>query len=123
MIMALILWWYGAGWSRLMHQCSGRILSSLEFFSVSLLLRTLFDPFRQIGTDGSGQSLDAQVRAWGDRMFSRMVGFMVRSMVIVFGLSVAATLTLVSMLQILAWPFVPAAPLIGFWLMLFKVGA
>lgn len=103
--------------------CGKRIRTSLEFFSVPLLVRTLFDPFRQIGADGAGQSLDAQVRAWGDRMFSRMVGFVVRSMVILFGITVTAAMLIVSALQILAWPFVPALPLIGVWLMLFKVGA
>ena len=123
MIMALISWWYGAGWSRVARQCGGRVTAGLEFFSVPLLLRTLFDPFRQIGTDGAGQSLDAQVRAWGDRTFSRLVGFMVRSMVIVFGVTVVIALLVLSVLQILLWPFVPALPLIGFWLMLFKVGA
>lgn len=123
MVIALISWWYGAGWSRLVRQCGGRVRGCLEFFSVQLLLRTLFDPFRQIGTDGAGQSLDAQVRAWGDRMFSRLVGFAVRSMVIIFGFTIATALLVASAVQIIAWPFVPALPLVGFWLMVFKVGA
>ena len=116
MVIALIAWWYGAGWSLAATRYMKRVATSLEFFSVGLLLRTLFDPFRQIGMEGGGQSLDAQFRAWGDRAFSRMVGFIMRTMVIIFGLTIAGVLFVVGLVQIALWPLVPLVPVVGVWL-------
>ncbi len=91
-----------------------RVQHAMDFFSVPLLLRTLFDPFRQIGTDISyGRSLDAQLRAWGDRVFSRLVGAVVRTAVIFFGVSTALLLLIVGFVTVIVWPLLPLAPIIG----------
>lgn len=117
-IVALISWWYGAGWGRLARNVRRRIDGALAFFSVALLARTLIDPFRQIDAGGVRGSLEVQVRAWFDRQFSRLVGLIVRSSVILFGLVVAAMLGALGVIQLLVWPLVPVAPIIGVVMML-----
>ena len=112
-IGALFSWWYGAGWSRLGKNTVGRIDGALAFFSVGLLLKTLFDPFRQISAGRVRGPIGAQFRAWGDRQFSRGVGFVVRTTMIAFGLLVVGMLALVGLLQIIVWPLIPLLPIIG----------
>ena len=85
----------------------------LEAFSVALLLRTLFDPFRQISAGQSGSSFDAQVRALGDRAFSRLFGAVVRSIFILIGLLGTGLAGVFGVVELLAWPFMPVLPLAG----------
>lgn len=113
-VMALISWWYGAGWAALGKRVVGRAGATLEFFSVRLLLRTLFDPFRQIDAGGVRGSLQVQLRAFFDRSFSRVVGFMLRSSVILSGLLAAFLLMFIGWLQLLIWPLLPILPVVGF---------
>lgn len=86
----------------------------LESFSVELLARTLFDPFRQISAaQVRGGGLDAQLRAMGDRAFSRVFGAVVRTLFIVLGLLAALLAGVIGVLQLVLWPLVPLMPLIG----------
>ncbi len=85
----------------------------LEAFSVALLLRTLFDPFRQISAGQTGRTFDAQVRALGDRAFSRVFGAVIRSIFILVGLVGAALAGLVGVVMVIVWPFVPVLPFAG----------
>lgn len=113
MFLALVSWWYGAGWARLAGRVVWRMRVVLETFSVALLLRTLFDPFRQISAQEVRGSLDTQLRAMGDRAFSRVFGAVVRSVVIFVGLLVALLTGLLGLVQLAAWPFVPLMPVVG----------
>jgi hypothetical protein len=119
--MALVSWWYGVGWSGLARNVRARVASALLFFSVGLLLKTLFDPFRQIDAGNVRGSLEVQLRAWFDRSFSRFVGFFVRMTVVVFGLVVAAMIGLIGVVQMLVWPLLPVLPLVGLALALWEL--
>jgi hypothetical protein len=114
MLFALVSWWYGRAWSDLLKHVNQRLDRVIDFFSVGLLLKTLFDPFRQIA---AGQLKNApladQMRAFGDRTFSRFVGAAVRSMFIFLG-AIAALLTLViGFVQLILWPCVPFVPVLA----------
>ena len=85
----------------------------LETFSVALLLRTLFDPFRQISAGQVRGSFDAQLRAMGDRLFSRVFGAVVRCIFIFIGLIGALGVGLFGLVELLVWPFIPFLPVIG----------
>ena len=117
MIAALFSWWYTTGWLALAKRTTQRAQSALGFFSVSLLLSTLFDPFRQIAAGQTGGPLAVQFRAWGDRLFSRFVGFFVRTLFIFFGLVVALGIAVIGLVLLLAWPLIPLLPLLG-WVMM-----
>lgn len=113
LLVALVSWWYTTAWNNLGKRVEQRLATVMSFFSVGLLFRTLFDPFRQIAAAQTKGSIDAQFRAWGDRLFSRAVGFVVRSIFIVFGLLAGLLTLLFGGLQIILWPFVPLLPVIG----------
>ncbi|HSX29528.1 MAG TPA: hypothetical protein VLE73_03135 [Candidatus Saccharimonadales bacterium] len=114
MILEVISWWYGAGWARVASRIGGRVTTILEAFSVGLLLRTLFDPFRQIDAGGNGgKTVQDQLRAFGDKLFSRFFGAGVRGLFIVIGLLAALFAVIVGVVQLLLWPFIPLLPVIG----------
>jgi hypothetical protein len=111
--IALFSWWYTTAWRGIAHSTDRRFHGALNFFSVGLLLRTLFDPYRQIAAVRGKGSLDAQLRAWADRSFSRMVGAVLRSIFIFTGLLAASCIVIIGFFQMLLWPLVPALPLIA----------
>jgi len=85
-----------------------------DLFSIELSLRTLFKPFRQIDADGARKgSLDVILRAWFDELFSRFVGSLARTFLIVVG-SVAILLEAVAGgLRLAIWPILPVLPLVA----------
>lgn len=113
MIVALFSWWYGAGWARAAGRVGSRAQMVLETFSVSLLLRTLFDPFRQISAGQVRGSFDVQLRAFGDRLFSRIFGAVIRSFFILIGLMGALLAALFGLVELIIWPLVPLLPVVG----------
>lgn len=112
-LMALFSWWYTTGWAELLRRVMGRTSGVLQTFSVGLLAKTLFAPFRQISAGGVQGPLNTQVRALGDRLFSRVFGAVIRSFFILFGLVGALLMALVGLVQLLLWPLVPVLPVLG----------
>lgn len=109
----MLLWWYGPGWRAELQKIVRRTKSVLEAFSVLLLARSLFAPFKQIDAGKVRGSIQIQARAWFDRTFSRVFGFVVRSIVIFTGCLVAFFVGLGSALLALAWLVVPFLPILG----------
>jgi len=112
--IALFSWWYTTAWKDIAHSIDTRFRGALNFFSVGLLARTLFDPYRQIAAvKGRGMSVDALFHAWIDRSFSRMVGAVLRSIFIFTGLLSAFFIVVLGILQMIIWPLIPALPLVA----------
>lgn len=117
--VALVSWWYGSGWLDQVGLVRKRFAAVADRYSLSLLLRTLFSPFKQLDAHNGGTgSLDARLRAWLDRQISRLIGAMVRSFILIVGLLVIVVEALVALLRIMLWPVVPALPFIGLLLAL-----
>lgn len=115
MIVAEVFaWWYTTGWMRLVHRAGETIQRVMDFFSVSLLLSTLFDPFRQIDAGTVRGSLQDEFKAFGNRLFSRIIGFFIRTITILCGLLCMVVVTIFGLLQLILWPLLPLAPLLGF---------
>lgn len=80
-------------------------------FSVPILIRTLFAPWKRIVTY-PGASIDAKIRAFGDNMVSRTVGFTVRLLVLLTAALMLIMVSLAALVEIVAWPLAPIAALI-----------
>lgn len=117
LILAALTWWYTTGWLMLATRIGGRIQGTLRFFSVGQLLGSLFAPYRQISAGRVQGPLAVQLRAWGDRQFSRVIGAIVRLILVIIGVISALTMTLSGLLLLFAWPLVPVLPFVGVWLM------
>jgi hypothetical protein len=108
LLLSFFSWWYGKGWEQVARSFISRQHTVSDAFSVNQLLRTLFAPWRRIITY-PGRSLAERFRAWGDNMFSRIIGFIVRLGVLVTaGLSLLA-IGLLTLLEIIIWPLLPIA--------------
>lgn len=112
-IFSLFSWWYTTGWFTLMQKCGARLQGTLRFFSVSQLLGSLFAPFRQISAGRVRGPLNVQLQAFGDRLFSRFMGAIVRLILIVIGMISMLVLAIACVVVIAVWPLMPVAPVIG----------
>ncbi len=116
-IVGLLRWWYTIGWSQRARMIMDRLDSTMDYFSVGLLIRTLFSLFRQDGAGSVDGPLSVKMQAFVGRLISRCIGAMIRTTVLIFGV---VTITLQALLGIVAlgvWAVVPLLPIVGFVLM------
>lgn len=118
LFVSLFKWWYGAGWRRRALLVNGRLEGVMDYFSVDLLLKTLFSPFRQISAGRVDGPLGVQLRALADKLISRIIGAMVRLVILVIGLVVIALTAIFGLTILIAWAFVPVLPILGLLLAL-----
>ncbi len=117
-IVGMLSWWYSRGWIDQALLVRERIVRTMDYFSVDLLLKTLFAPYRQIGASRVDGSLGVKWRAFVDRTVSRVIGSIVRAILIVIG-SVAVILhSILGAVVLVLWGAVPLLPLIGLLLFL-----
>jgi hypothetical protein len=112
-IVGLLGWWYGPGWRGYIRRVGERLAATADFFSIGLLFRTLFSPFRQISAGRVRGPLGVQMRAFFDRLTSRLIGAMVRTAMIVAGIMVLIFHSVLGGVTIVAWLLVPAIPFAG----------
>lgn len=110
-IVGLFSWWYGAGWVRCISAVRGGLASIYDYFSLDLLLRTLFSPFRQISAGSVRGPIGVQLRAMLDNLISRVIGAVVRTLVIIIGTITLLVSCLLGLLRIIAWPLIPLLPI------------
>ena len=108
MLMAFIYWWYGQGWQEVAGSFKPRLQSVMDSFSVRQLSKTLFAPWRRIITP-PGRSLEDKLRAWADNMFSRVIGFFVRLIVLLSALAAIAVVLVLTVIETVVWPLLPLA--------------
>jgi len=106
MIIEMLRWWYGTGWLQATHRVGTWTKGVERAFSITLLLQTLFAPWRRI-ISAPGRSFDDKIRAALDNFVSRCVGFFVR-----IGVLIAACLALLgaligSLIIVGIWPLLP----------------
>lgn len=106
LISEFFTWWYGAGWSQTITDLKRRLDKTIQMFSIPVILRTLFAPWRRIITP-PGKSLDTRFRSFIDNMISRLVGLAVRLITLAVALIVVTGVILVSLLVIIVWPLLP----------------
>ncbi len=110
--MAFISWWYGPGWVREVSRVRERLARTVDFFSIELLLATLFSPFRQISA-GQGQGpIGVLLRAWFDQLVSRLIGAIVRTFMIIIGVITLLLVCILGVLRLVVWPLAPVSPVV-----------
>ena len=117
MIMIIVWalsWWYSSGWKSFMLGLRERLAISYDYFSIGLLITSLFAPFRQISAGRVRGSFDVVFRAFIDRLISRIIGAFVRSMLIIVGVAWLCIQVVIYAAATIGWALVPVVPLIGF---------
>lgn len=116
-IVGLLSWWYTAGWRQQMRLLGERLARAFDTFSIDLLVKTWFSPFRQISAGKVNGPIGVQLRAFADRLISRVVGGVIRTGVIIFGSIWLLVVALAGVVELLLWLVVPLFPVIGALLM------
>jgi hypothetical protein len=117
-IVWALSWWYGAGWKAQLVRLEERLTAAYDYLSIGLLFHTLFAPFRQISAGKVSGPLYIQWRAFVDKTISRVIGAIVRSILIVVGSVFMVLSTVVGVGLLAIWAVVPILPFIGFVFML-----
>jgi len=112
-LVGILSWWYGNGWKQRLTLTLGRLSRISDFFSIGLLLSSLFAPFRQISAGGVSGSLGDQMRGLIDQLLSRFIGLFVRLFMIVFGVVTLLVVSLWGAVVLLVWSIVPIFPVMG----------
>lgn len=115
LMVGIIRWWYGDGLKQRIAQIEKWLSTTADMFSISLLLKTLFDPFRQISAAmlPASTPVDVRLRSFGDRLFSRFFGFGIRSLMIIIGSIIIGLQSIFSILLIILWLVAPMSAVIG----------
>ena len=109
--LSFLEWWYLHGWGRFAASLGSKLRGAADFFSISLLLRSLFAPFKQISAYGSGdESIQGQIGDFFDKLLSRVIGAIVRIMILIAGIIWLIIETIGSLLLIVLWPILPILP-------------
>jgi hypothetical protein len=106
LVVGFLQWWYGAGWRDAGNRLASKMRETYLNFSIPVLLRTLFAPWRRITTP-PGSSLEQKMRAILDNAVSRAVGFTVRVLAIIAASALLAFYAIFGGAFLLLWPIMP----------------
>lgn len=105
-LIEFFVWWYGRGWRQAAEGSINLIKKVQLTFSMAVLVRTLFSPWKQI-VSIPGRSLEEKMRAMLDNFISRIIGFFVRFFVLGAAAFLVLGAALAGLVMTLAWPFIP----------------
>lgn len=106
-------WWYTGGWAFFLKQISEKLQHIVDAFSIKDLLKTLFQPFRQISANEHGRTIDAKIYVFFDKLVSRFVGFIARFCLIIAGTICLILASVIFVILCILWPLLPLAPIAG----------
>lgn len=108
LVLELVTWWYGDGWLALARRFLNYPKGMYNYFSVALLAKTMFAPWKRITTTAS-RSLNERLRAMMDNLVSRWVGFSVRLLVLIVASIMMVLSLVVAVVGLVVWPLLPLA--------------
>lgn len=121
-IISLLSWWYSEGWLEQISLTKRSFIKLADKFSIGMLLRTLFAPFRQISVGEQAGKTASLASVIADKLISRLVGSVMRLVMVFVGTLVLIIYAIISVLRLAGWPLLPLAPVLGLILMV-SVGA
>jgi len=107
-LFSIFQWWYTNGWAERWRGIFTRTSELAESFSLGIILKTLFKPWKQTTSLSSGGFFQKLV----DNTISRFVGFWIRLFVLFGGLFYIFTSFLVNVVVAIIWPLVPVSPIL-----------
>lgn len=113
LVTELLRWWYTEGWRQRIQRVISQFAGTIDYFSMDLLVKTLFSPFRQISAGKVEGSLEVKLRAVADKLFSRVIGAVVRLILLVVGAVAILLQAVIGMVIIVMWGVIPLLPIVG----------
>lgn len=89
---------------------------------MAILLGSLFEPWKQITSYSRPNSpINVKIRVFFDNIFARIVGFFIRSAVLLFGCLACLIVFIFGIILAVLWPLVPISPILFIILTVLKV--
>lgn len=117
LIAGMLRWWYIDGWLEQLAKVRLAFARVADRFSIGLLLKTLFAPFRQISADEQARGMNGLLNVIIDKLVSRMIGGFMRTMMIIIGSITLVLLAALSVVRLAVWGALPLMPIIGLIMM------
>ena len=112
-MLSMITWWYLDGLKDQFSRVRKMLGRVNDQFSIKLLLKTLFHPFRMIDADKNyGPSLGGKVQAWFDKLISCMIGGVIRTVVVIVGIIMLFLTLIFCVVRLVFWVILPILPII-----------
>ena len=113
MFMSFLTWWYGKGLAWRAEKILDGIERSIDTFSLGLLIKTWFAPFRQIDALGvSNASVEVRIKKFFDKLFSRFIGAFLRTIIMVIGVFYISFRAIWGVIMLILWLISPILPII-----------
>lgn len=106
-MITYIYWWYLEEPVYLWKISMNIFVKTFYSFSIPLLLRTLFDPWKRDISSAENASMQDLFQLWISNLVSRFIGFIVRLITIFTGLLVSSLVLILELAVILAWFAMP----------------
>lgn len=111
------IWWYSAGFLRLLAYLKAFILILADLFSVRILVTTFFQPWKRDITPVKGLALDQRIRVWLFNLVARLFGMIIKGITFIIFLGFFGILLAVEITIFFLWLLFPAAIFVSlFWI-------
>jgi hypothetical protein len=108
LIVEFFSWWYSAGWKTVLSDIRQRFQFVYSSFSVAIITKTLFAPWRRI-ISYPGTSVGDHFRAGVNNLIGRVIGMFIRLAVLFAAAVLCLIIALSGVVEIIAWPLLPIA--------------
>lgn len=110
-VLAFVLWWVKIVPTDIFSITLKIIGKLFDYFSIDLLLKTLFLPWKRDEIDTSNLSLDLKFRVWMMNLMSRLIGATVRMGVVLIGVAAIASAFITGLIILVGFVILPPASL------------
>ena len=106
--------WYASSIRRTSQIVWLLMLKNLDYFSIPILLKTLFSPWKRDVISTKDLSLNEKFRIWIFNLMSRLIGAVIRLFTIFFGLFLTLFLFIFGLIVVMIWIIFPFLILTAF---------
>lgn len=103
-ILYMLGWWYSRGWGWMLNSFAARLRNVEQTFSVPILLKTWFSPWKQIQTVSTFSNF---FQSLVDNSISRLIGALLRTAMLLTALILSLLIIGASLLALIVWPILP----------------
>ena len=111
-----LLWHYTSAFAEMWHVFKNFVWFTVHFFSIPQLMRSWFAPWKRITEDrGNSLSFEDLASYVVINLFSRVVGMILRSTIILSGLVALLLLITLGLLTFIFWLLAPACLIVSLY--------
>ncbi len=113
------IWWYSVGWTRVPKEIRRKSRFILQYFSLTIILKTLFSPWKRDITYASSKAIEDRFHALLGNLVSRFIGFLIRIIFMLIAVLGVVLIAVFGGILYIIWPLLPLSPLLFIYLGVF----